>query len=865
MKRLRPNMWIRYSLVIWMIGYGCMLQAQDSMATVRGAVADQKGSAIELVNVVVKEDQSIATTTNAAGNYQLRVPAGRPITLLFTYLTKPLYSKTVTLKANETSQVSFQVQSSAIELKQVVVTDQSSREIPSLSEVKIKEILLPDATGDISSYLASQVLGMNKSNELSSNYAVRGGNFDENLVYVNDFEIYRPYLVRSGQQEGLSFPNPSLISGLKFSSGGFQSKYGDKLSSVMDVTYKHPKCWGGSFTASLLGVSAHVEGCSRDPKRFSFLIGVRQKTSQYILGGLDTKGAYSPSFIDAQLFATAQLSEKWSMELISNVASNKFDFAPDTRQANYGTVTATKGILIAFEGQESDKYLSVMNGLSGIYSPKQNIKIKFLGSVYQSSEKERFDIISQYFVGDVQGDPSKDNYGKVTQYQGIGTEHKWARNSLNTEVYNLAHRGSYDKGIDKVLWGVDYKHEVIHDKLYEWTRLDSGGYSLPYNNQSKSFYGDSTPSGNTAQIKFWDIKAPTPFNQSSNRFSAFIQDNIRFGANDNMTLTYGARLQYWDVNKELVFTPRVQYSIKPKLNKDFIITVASGLYYQPPFYREMRDADGNVKLNLRAQKSYHAVLGFNYSFSAWHRPFNFVTEAYYKYLWDIVPYEYDNTLIRYDGKNHAVGYATGVDLRLNGELVEGAESYISLSLLNTANVIDGATKTVYRDSLGHEIQYVTAETRPQIHDTLVRAVGWQPRPSDQLVTFNLFFQDYIPKWPFIRFNLNVVFGSGIPVKSPGPASYYRSDSRLPFYRRVDMGFAGKLWDCKWAKKKTKSSETFKSVWLSLDVVNIFDINNTVSYQWIKDINVNQYAVPNYLVGRRINVKLVINFGKCSGC
>lgn len=831
--------------------------AQD-MTTVTGAVADENGKALELVNVVVKENQKYFTSTNDSGRFTMQVPSGKRITIVFTYLGKVVYSTSFLPLKNDVKQISFQMETPVASVKEIVVEDQGSRR-EDISNIKVHEIMIPNLDGGIENYLAAQSLGVNKSNELSSNYSVRGGSYDENLVYVNDFEIYRPYLMRSGQQEGLSFANPNLVSNIKFSSGGWQAKYGDKMSSVMDVTYKRPTTWGGSVTASLMGLAAHVEGASKDPRKFSFLFGIRQKSSQYILGTLDTKGQYSPSFIDAQFFATTNISSQVSLEIISNVARNQFKFIPDDRNTKFGTVSTVKQLEMAFEGQELDNFMAVTNGLSLVLKPKENLKIKFLGSVYNDLEHENFDILADYRIGDVESDPSKSNYGQVTNYSGIGGIQNWGRNTLYIDVYTAATRGSWFAKHHNVQWGVDYKHEEIQDKLSEWDRLDSAGYSLPFTaGGQKNFYGDSVPLNDYAVIGM-DRLLKSTFHLSSNRVNAFIQDTWRFGDTSRFSLNYGVRFQYWDANKEPIVTPRAQLSIKPSVKKDIILTFAGGLYYQPPFYREMRDSAGHVNTHLRAQKSAHAVIGFNYAFKAWGRPFSFVMEGYYKYLWDIVSFDYDNTLIRYSGQNNAKGYAAGVDMRLNGELAEGAESWISLSLMNTQNMVQGATKTAYLDSAGKEVGVVNSVTKPTIVDTVTRSVGWQPRPTNQLVTFNLFFQDYIPKWPFIRFNLNLAFGSGLPVKSP-TTDYYTPKFTLPFYKRVDMGFAAQLWNPKWAKKPTKASKAFKSVWLSLDVLNIFDIQNVVSYLWIKDFYNNQYAVPNNLTGRRVNLKVVFNFG-----
>jgi hypothetical protein len=557
---------------------------------------------------------------------------------------------------------------------------------------------------------------------------------------------------------------------------------------------------------------------------------------------------------------TAMINEKWSVEIIDNYSRNQFVFIPNSQTTTFGSINDVKQLDILFDGQEIDNYQSVTNGLSFIYKPKDNLRIKFMASQYDDQEKEDYNIIANYNIGDVQTNPGQSNYGQVINYDGIGTLQNWARNTLFIDVYTFSNRGSWFIKHHDVKWGVDYKHEMIKDKIQQWDMLDSAGYSLPYNSGTgqKSFYGDSTPANNFSLVNM-DQTLYSSFNLNSNRVSAFLQDTWRFGDSSRFSFNYGARFQYWDVNREPIVTPRAQFSVRPNLKRDIILTLSGGLYYQPPFYREMREPDGTVNTNLKSQKSAQVVAGFNYAFKAWNRPFSFVMEAYYKYLWDIVSFDYDNTLIVYSGQNDAKGYAAGLDMRLNGELAKGTESWISLSLLNTANVIQGTTQTVYLDAHGNQVSFLNASTVQTITDTVRKPVGYQPRPTDQLVTVNMFFSDHLPKWPFIKLNLLLAFGSGIPVKSP-EATYYSNDFRLPFYKRVDMGFAAQLWDPKWAKKPTKTSKAFKSVWMSLDVLNIFGIENVVSYIWIKDFYNNQYAVPNNLTGRRFNLKVVFNFG-----
>lgn len=830
--------------------------AQD-FAKIKGSLLLDNKSAASYVSVVVKDAQEYNTTSDENGNFELKVPANQKLTIVFTSLNVKSFERIVSLKPNEVLNIDVKLDGKENVLKEVDIKEKSTRDQGNMSEIKVAEILLPDAGGGgIEAFLSAQALGFSKANELSSNYSVRGGNFDENLVYVNDFEIMRPFLIRSGQQEGLSFPNPNLVSNIKFSSGGFQARFGDKMSSVLDVNYKRPKAWGGSVSASLLGFAAHLEGCDKS-KKFTFVLGFRQKLSQYLLNSLDVKGQYAPNFYDVQLFATYLINEKWSMELISNYARNTFFFAPETQKTKFGTVQDVKQLEMAFEGSENDVYSSLMNGLALNFFPNTNTKLKLMGSVYNNREAERFDIIADYRIGDVETDQGSDNFGGIRSFRGFGGIHNWGRNFFNSDIYSVGHRGTWVKGKHALVWGIDYKHERLTDKLSEWTRLDSAGFNLNYFNDTKSFYGDTIPANVDGKIIFNKV-LKSNFALNSNRLSAFIQDTWRIGKEDRITFNYGVRIQYWDVNKEVVVTPRVQFSFKPKTKADLVFTLSGGMYYQPPFYREMRNLQGEVNTALRSQKSAHAVAGMSYAFKAWKRPFMFVTEVYYKYLWDIVPFDYENVLIRYYGANQARGFSTGIDMRLNGQLAEGLESWISISVMGTYNDLIGDQRMVFRDSLGNSIKFVNENNRSQIKDTIYEDIGFQPRPTDQRVMFNLLFQDYIPKFPFIRFNLSLNFGTGIPVKSPD-ADAYTENFRLPFYRRVDAGFSGQLWNPKWAKKKTKLSEGLKSVWLSIDVLNIFGISNTVSYQFVKDFYNNEYAVPNFLTDRRINARLVVNF------
>jgi hypothetical protein len=851
-------------LLVFPLFFLCAFSFAQKTGTIKGVVTDSSGKGLEFISVVVEEDQNYNTTSDKNGAFELKVPANRKITLILSSLNTVPFKGRITVAPNEVLVIT-----QVVEVKQNVKPEVNvigDKKDNSVGSVDIKnQTFIASVNESFESNLQFQGLGVSKTNELSSAYSVRGGNFDENLVYVNDFEVYRPFLIRSGQQEGLSFVNGNLVSSVKFTSGGFQAKYGDKMSSVLDVTYKRPTHFAGSVYGSLLGFGAHLEGCDKS-KRFTFLVGVRQRLSQYVLRSLETKGEYSPNFLDAQLFLTyTSKNQKWGIDLISNYSRNQFIFKPVNRETSFGLLTDVKKLTVYFDGQEADKYQSLMNGLSLNWFPNENLRFKLLGSYYLNREKEAYDILGEYFLSQVESDLGKQNFGDILYNLGVGGLHDWARNTLNSDIYYAGTRGSWFKEVNtarsELNWGLDYKREIIQDKISEWNQLDSTGHSLPYNfttDYNNPFLIDTNSYFLSEKNGIgFDRILRSHFDLKSNRIAGFVQNSWRFGDSSKFTFNYGVRFSYWDVNKEFIVTPRAQFSYKPKGKADIVITAAIGTYYQPPFYREMRDLDGNVNTSLKAQKSLHAVLGLNYAFKAWKRDFSFTTEAYYKYLWDLVPYKYDNVLIRYLGTNSSKGYAAGIDLRLNGELVEGAESWISMSVMKTAEDLTNDKYTAYYDSSGKQLAY-TERNISKIVDSSVIYPGYLPRPTDQRVNFAMFFQDYIPKFKFIKVHVSMVFGTGLPFGPPG-RDKYKDVLRLPPYRRVDIGFSGQLWNPVWAKKKNIFNQGLKGVWISLEVFNIFGITNTVSYLWVRDISNTQYAVPNYLSSRRINAKLVVNF------
>ena len=799
--------------------------AQNQTAFIKGKVVDEHNVPIDHVTVIIK-NTAIGTHTDENGRFSLAVPAGKNIAISFSsisYENQTIYKK---LAEGETISMTISLKPNIINIKTIVKKDDRKRGEAGMVRIDPKLYdKMPSIVGGIEGQLK---IFLSNNNELTSQYNVRGGNFDENLVYINDFEVYRPFLVRSGQQEGLSIINPELVSGVSFSTGGFQAKYGDKMSSVLDITYKRPKEFAGSVTLSLLGLGAHIEGVGLQ-KKFSYMIGLRQKSNQYLLQSQQTKGVYNPTFTDIQWYFNYIINPKWQTDLFLNYARNRFDFQPEQSTQSFGLVNKAFQLRTYFDGAETDKFDSRYGGISFSNTPNSKTTLKFIASGFQTNESETYDIQGEYLLGELETDLGKNNFGDLKYAIGTGIIHNYARNFLNVIVGNIGHKGSYDANRHFIQWGVNAEFVGITDKLNEWERRDSAGYSQPYSDTSL----------------YMAKRYKSSQNFSYTRYTAFLQDNIAFDS-IGLVLTGGIRFTYNQLNKEFIVSPRLQLSWKPKWEKDIIFRGATGIYNQPPFYREMRDMNGIVNFNIKSQKSYHAVLGMDYNFKAFKdRPFKFTSELYYKYLWDLVPYEYDNVRIRYFGKNDAIGYAYGAEFRLYGDIVKDAESWISLGLMKTAeNILDD--KITYQNVGGA--------------DSAVIYPGYIPRPTDSRVSFGLFFSDYLPRNKNFKLFLNGLFSTGLPF-GPPDQKRYEDTLRLPSYKRVDVGFMALLLD---AEKKERPRYSYfkniKTMWLSLEVFNLLGIQNTISYLWIQDQTSNKvYAVPNRLTSRLINLKLVTRF------
>ena len=810
-------------LIIFLTFISSFTYAQN--CKVSGRIFDDKGFPVDMVSIQIKEFPERGTTTDINGKFWLDVPCNSDLTLLFSHIEYKSESKRLKFSENEEKDIVVNFVTKIHVTNDVIVSARKER-INNLQKLDPKIVnIIPDISGGIEAILKSMP-GVVKNNELSSQYSVRGGNFDENIVYVNGIEVYRPFLTRSGQQEGLSFVNPDLVSSLYFSAGGFDAKYGDKMASVLDVRYKKPLKNAGSASVGFLGSSAHIEGCN-DNHRFSYLAGWRYRTYKSILNSMDTKGDYKPSFHDIQTYLTFDVNENLELSLLGNVAINSYHFVPVTRETSFGTVDEALKLKIYFEGQELDKFNSYTGALAANYKLNNDLKMTFSLSSYYATESETFDILGQYFLNELDKELGSDNVGDSLMNVGVGTFLNHARNYLTANVYDGGYSGNYRYGKNSMIWGANLRHEIIDDNLHEWEMIDSAGYSIPYNDSlvgmSSFIYGDRII--------------------NSNRITSYLQNTWMFGTDSSgFSFTAGARTHYWDFNNEFLFSPRFSASYKPEWKRDFLFRAATGVYYQPPFYKEIRDLSGNINENIKSQRSFHFVLGSDYQFKAWDRDFKFITEIYYKYFDNLIPYFIENVRVRYTGKNNAKGYAAGIDFKINGEFVPGVESWASMSIMQTRE-----------DILDDKIE--TTDTAGNI---TVTYPGFIPRPTDQLVNFGLFFQDYLPMNPSYKMQLSLLFGTGLPF-GPPKSERYEQVFRMPAYRRVDIGFSKVIISEDKENTLKGPGKFFKSLWAGVEVYNLLDTKNTVSYQWVSDIRNHQYAVPNYLTSRRLNIRLIAKF------
>lgn len=820
---MRTNKFL-FTLLFFTIGI--IAFAQNQTAKVAGIVLDENNKPVEGVNVSY---QTKTSTTDANGFYEITVPANQKVVLVFTHTTLKRNTVTLQLKPGEEFEYYIVMNNNAEGLNEVVVTSSRRRVegITSIDPATIRK--MPGLTDGYASVMKT-LPSTNSNSELSSGYNVRGGNYDENLVYVNEIEVYRPFLIRSGQQEGLSFINSDMIQSLDFSAGGFQAKYGDKLSSVLDITYKKPTKFGLAADASFLGGGITGEGISKN-KKWSAITGIRYRDNSLLVNSQETSTNYRPTYMDVQTNVNFNPNEKWQFSFLGNASQNKYNYEPLTRQTNFGTIDDPIALQIFYEGQEKDKYQTLFGAFKTNYTANENNNFKLITSVYHTQEQEYFDILAAYFLGEVDTNIGSETLGQVTYNRGIGTQLNHARNDLDALIVNAEIKGTHYINLKKhqIDWGLKYTRENIRDRIVEWEVIDSAGFhinppivDIPHDQPYNPYTGPLVPYQNVRATNFVDI----------NRFSGYAQWSTKtMLGSSQFWVTAGTRFHTWkvsgdgitDAKQQAVVSPRAQFTLKPDWEKDMVFRFSTGFYHQPPFYRELRDSLGAVRPNVKAQQSIHFVLSNDYNFKMNNRPFKLVTEAYYKTMTDVNTYTLENVRIRYRANNDAVAYAYGLDMRLNGEFVPGTESWLSFGYM---------------------------KTEENINDK-----GYIARPTDQRLKFGILFQDYMPNIPNMKLYLNLVYNTGLPGGSPSYADSYTYQSRLRDYRRADVGFMyvlkednGKS-DRTWLKK-------FKELSAGFEIFNLFNNQNAITNTWVRDVYTkNQYGIPNYMTTRVFNIKL----------
>lgn len=817
---------MKFFFISILFAFSAFFSNAQNVVSLSGKVLDNDGNTVESAHIRNMSNNT-GVISERDGNYFLKIPSNKNALIQVSCIGYKAKSFTVNSSKDSITNYNIILEFNVSDIGEVSVIGELSPE-SNMMKIETKHIELnPDISGNLES-LIKTLPGVSSNSELSSQYSVRGGNFDENLVYVNDIEIYRPLLIRSGQQEGLSFLNSDMVSSIAFSSGGFESRFGDKMSSVLDIRYNKPIEFSGGISMSLLGGTAQLEDISKNGK-FTYNSGFRYKTSQYVLNSLETKGDYNPNFYDFQTYLTYKVSKSIDIDLLGYYSSNSYQFTPTNRETSFGTIDEALNLTIYYDGNEIDQFETYLGAFTTNFNPNENLTFKLIFSGYQSTEEETYDIQGQYYLNELDNTIGSDTYGDSIMNIGVGTFLNHARNYLTATVYSVSFKGGYYSRNNKLRWGAQYNYEQIDDHINQWEMIDSAGFSLPYNGESIEL-NESARAINKIQ---------------SNRITAYIQNTYSktFINNADFNVNLGLRANYWDFNDEFIITPRLSMSYQPDWKKKMLFRFASGFYYQPPFYKEMRNPEGSLNQDIKSQKSIHFVLGSDYIFQAWNRPFKLTTELYYKYFKDLIPYKVDNVQLEYSAQNMAKGYAYGVDFKINGEFVQGIESWASLSLMQTKEDIDGDS---YYNS-----------------DNELVEPGYYPRPTDQLLNFSLYFQDYLPMNPSYRMTLSLHYGSRLPFSSP-VEDRYDQVFRMKPYKRVDLGFTKVLISKEKTFENAKWLNSFEEMWLSLEIFNLLDINNTISYMWIKTVNnqagnASQYAVPNYLTSRRINVKFTMKF------
>ena len=797
-------------------------------ATLKGIILDVQNQPIQGANVTSGAN---GTITNLNGFYSLKISSNINVGIKVSHLNYKLIEATFNLKNGEALEFNPVLKDSYEQIETVMITGSNRKDLEGITTISPQIIRTIKGAQPGVENLLKTLPGVNITNELSTQYSVRGGNFDENLVYVNEVEVYRPFLVRSGQQEGLSFVNTAMVQNLDFSAGGFQAKYGDKLSSVLDITYRTPIDFRVQADVNLLGGSITTETVSKNSK-FSVITGVRYRNNSLLVNSKETETNFNPTFADAQTYLTYRFSDKFHLSFLGNLAINHYKYAPTIRQTNFGTLDNPVALQVLYEGQENDKYQTYFGAFKGNYFVNQNLTLKLIASIFHTTEQEYFDILAQYRLGEVNSNIGDENLGEVEFTEAIGSQLNHARNDLDALITNVEYKGYLKSEENNFEWSIKYTNEDIRDRIVEWEVIDSAGFLInppnldQFNNQP--YTADQDPI-----VPFQNIRATN--RTQLNRIQAFGQWNRRskFGSHE-VYANIGVRYHGWSVkgegiesNSQSVISPRIQLAIKPDWNKDMLFRLSGGLYYQPPFYRELRDNDGEVNSDVNAQQSIHLVVANEYSFEMWDRPFKLISEAYYKKLNDVNPYTVENVRIRYAAANNTKAYAYGLDMRLNGEFVPGTESWFSFGYLKTEESINKQ--------------------------------GYIARPTDQRLKFGILFQDYIPQIPNMKMYLNLVYNTGVPGGSPSYASPYSYQNRLPDYKRADVGMSYIIIDSN--KKVVKNwQKRFKELSIGLEIFNMFDVQNSITNTWVRDVySKRQYSIPNYLTPRIFNLRLGMQF------
>ena len=785
-----------FLLALLATALGCVAQT----FTLRGRVTDGEGNPVEFASVTCPS-QGRATVTSLQGQYELKLLSADSVVVKFSMLGYRTKTRVLRRpKSTQTLQVTLTEQAST--LGEVTVAGQKIQS-GQTQDIGTKPLhSLPSTTGNAVEELIQSQAGVSTHSELSSQYNVRGGSFDENSVYINSVEVYRPFLVRSGQQEGLSVINPDMVERIGFSTGGFEAKYGDKMSSALDITYRRPKRFEATAAASLLGGSAYV-GFSN--KKLAWANGLRYKTTRYLLGSLETKGEYKPNFLDYQTYLSYKPNKRWTVDFIGNIADNHYNFHPEDRETKFGTMESVRSFRVYFDGQEKDRFRTFFGTLGITRHLGDSTSVSLLGSSFSTSEQERYDIQGQYWLTQTE----------TSENLGVGTYFEHARNYLKAHVESVKLLLKHTAKQHNVEAGLTWKQEHIEENSVEYEMRDSAGYSVPHTGKDL--------------FMIYSLRARNELN--ANRLETYVQDTWRFrsaGEHTLFTLNYGLRFSHWNYNKESILSPRVSLGITPSFNHNVTLRFATGLYYQAPFFKELRDTStvagvtrATLNRKIKSQRSIHFIAGMDYRFNMNNRPFKFTAELYYKLLGNVVPYSINNVKVVYYGSNEASGHAAGLDLKLFGEFVPGTDSWVTLSFMDTKMKLNGVKV---------------------------------PMPTDQRYALNLFFTDYFPGTTRWKMSLKLAYADGLPFSAPH-RELETNTFRAAAYKRADIGMSYRVLNNEHRERKS----IFRNIWLSLDCLNLLGINNVNSYYWVTDVTNQQYAVPNYLTGRQINARLLFEF------